>query len=53
MDYRIFSVRRPVCSFCMHVNKGDLGLWSHSKDFCSVCTELDSRNIGTDTMPST
>ena len=40
-DYRILNVR--MWSFCTHTHAGDLGLSSHPKDFCRVCTEFDSR----------
>ena len=33
MNYRIVNVR--VWSFCMCIHTGDLGLWSHPKDFCA------------------
>ena len=41
--YRIFNVR--MWSFCMRIHTGDHSLSSHSKDFCQVCTEYDSREI--------
>ena len=42
-DYRIFNV--CMWSFCMRIHTGDHSLSSHSKDFCKVCTESDSRKI--------
>ena len=43
MGYRIFNLL--MWSLCMHIHTGDLSLLSHPKDFCTVCTELDSREI--------
>ena len=37
MDYRIFNVRKPTCSFCMRTRRpGKLGLLSHPRDSCGV-----------------
>ena len=42
-DYGIFNVHTR--SFCMRKHTGDLSLWSHPNDFCTVCTEWDSGEI--------
>ena len=40
MNYRIFNIR--MWSFCMCIDTGALGLLSHLKYFCRVCTCIES-----------